>query len=158
MAPDLSMVRKETATAAAWPHDEGKTIPRCAPFVQASRRVARDGKICRAGNFREAACSNSHCPPCYGKPMRTALKEHQVRTKRPVKEKVTPRMPHERDESDDSQESGPRKDIGQAYADLQQGQVDTDLRDIGGVDEVVNDRPGQPPDKVRKVGDEPKRK
>jgi hypothetical protein len=84
--------------------------------------------------------------------MKTALKQHQVRTKRPVKKGVTPRMPHERDESDDSQESVPRNDMQQAYTDLQEGQVDTDLRNTGGVDEVVNDRPGKPPDKVRKSG------
>jgi hypothetical protein len=82
--------------------------------------------------------------------MRTTLKQHQVKTKRPVKEGVTPRMPHERDESDDSQESVIRDDIKQAFIDLQEGQVDTDLRNIGGVDEVVNKRPGQSPDKVVK--------
>lgn len=82
--------------------------------------------------------------------MRTALKQHEVRTKRPAKDRFTPRMPHERDESDDSQESVPRDDIKQAYTDLQNGQVDTDLRETGGVDEVVNDRPGTPPDKVVK--------
>jgi hypothetical protein len=82
--------------------------------------------------------------------MRTALKQHQVKTKRPIKGGITPRMPHERDESDDSQASVPRDDIKQAYTDLQNGQVDTDLRETGGVDEVVNDRPGTPPEKVLK--------
>lgn len=82
--------------------------------------------------------------------MKTTLKQHQVKTKRPVKEGATPRMPHERDESDDSQGSVVRDDIRQAYIDLQNGQIDTDLRNTGGVDEVVNDRPGQSPDKVVK--------
>lgn len=82
--------------------------------------------------------------------MKTTLKQHQVRTSRPVREGATPRMPHERDESEDSQESVVRDDIKQAYVDLQEGQVDTDLRNIGGVDEVVNDRPGKSPDKVVK--------
>lgn len=82
--------------------------------------------------------------------MKTTLKEHQVKTKRPVKDGATPRMPHERDESDDSQESVVRDDMRQAYKDLQQGQMDTDLRNTGGVDEVVNDRPGKSPDKVIK--------
>lgn len=82
--------------------------------------------------------------------MKTTLKDHQVKTKRPVKDGATPRMPHERDESDDSQESVVRDDIKQAFHDLQNGQVDTDLRNTGGVDEVVNDRPGTPPDKVVK--------
>lgn len=85
--------------------------------------------------------------------MKTALKQYQVKTKRPVKKGATPRMPHERDESDDSQESVVRDDIRQAYIDLQQGQVDTDLRETGGVDEVVNTRPGQSPDKVLKKPD-----
>lgn len=81
--------------------------------------------------------------------MRT-LKQHQVKTKRPTREDATPRMPHERDESDDSQESVVRDDIKQAYEDLESGQVDTDLRNTGGVDEAVNDRPGKSPDKVVK--------
>jgi hypothetical protein len=81
--------------------------------------------------------------------MRT-LKEHQVKTKRPTRPGTTPRMPHERDESDDSQESVVRDDMKQAYEDLESGQVDTDLRNTSGVDEVVNDRPGNSPDKVVK--------
>lgn len=76
------------------------------------------------------------------------MKQHQVRTGRPLDESEALRMPHERDESEDSQESDPRKVIKRAYDDLQEGQVDTDLRQTGGVDEVVNDRPGTPPDKV----------
>ena len=82
--------------------------------------------------------------------MKTTLKQYQVKTKRPTREGVTPRMPHERDESDDSQESVVRDDMKQAYVDLQNGQVDTDLRNTSGVDEVVNDRPGKSPDKVVK--------
>lgn len=82
--------------------------------------------------------------------MRTILKQHQVKTKRPVKKGATPRLPHERDESDDSQESVVRDDIKQAYIDLQEGQVDTDLRNTSGVDVVVNERPGKSPDKVVK--------
>ncbi|HZW22853.1 hypothetical protein [Noviherbaspirillum sp.] len=82
--------------------------------------------------------------------MKTTLKQHQVTTKGPESERTTPRMPHERDESDDSQGSVVRDDIRQAYKDLQEGQVDTDLRNTSGVDEVVNDRPGTSPDKVVK--------
>jgi hypothetical protein len=82
--------------------------------------------------------------------MKTALKQHQVKTKRPAKKGLTPRLPHERDESEDSQESGVRDDMKQAYKDLQAGQVDTDLRNTSGVDVVVNDRPGKSPDKVVK--------
>jgi hypothetical protein len=82
--------------------------------------------------------------------MKTTLKQHQVKTGRPVKDGATPRMPHEHDESADSQESVVRDDMMQAYLDLQEGQVDTDLRETSGVDEVVNDRPGKSPDKVVK--------
>lgn len=83
--------------------------------------------------------------------MKTTLKQHQVRTKRPPPGGgATPRLPHERDESDDSQDDTVRSEIKQAYTDLQEGKVDTDLRNTGGIDQVVNPRPGQSPDKVRK--------
>lgn len=57
-------------------------------------------------------------------------------------EKQSPRLPHERDESIDSQESEPRKIMKQAYDDIQEGQVDTDRRGIPGVEEVERKRPG----------------
>jgi hypothetical protein len=82
--------------------------------------------------------------------MDRTLKQHQVSTQRPYKEGSTPRMPHERDESNDLYDDNVRDDMKQAYKDLQNGQVDTDLRETGGVDEVVNDRPGTSPDKVVK--------
>ncbi|RZI45053.1 hypothetical protein EGT07_04215 [Herbaspirillum sp. HC18] len=78
------------------------------------------------------------------------MKQHQVTTKGKERGHVTPRLPHERDESDESQESAVRDVMRQAHEDLQSGQVDTDLHNIGGVDEVVNDRPGKSPDKVVK--------
>jgi hypothetical protein len=81
--------------------------------------------------------------------MKTALKQHQIKTS-DRHETPTPRMPHERDESDQLPEDTPRDDMLQAYKDLQAGQVDTDLRETGGVDEVVNNRPGTSPDKVVK--------
>ena len=81
--------------------------------------------------------------------MKTTLKQHRVKTSK-TRKGPTPLMPHERDESDEPAEVQQRDDIKQAYEDLQQGMVDTDLRDIGGVDEVVNDRPGNSPDKVVK--------
>ena len=80
--------------------------------------------------------------------------QHQVRTGRPQDEKHALRMPHEHDESEDSQESTPREVIKQAYDDLQAGQVDTDLRETSGVDEVVNHRPGTPPERVVKKATE----
>ena len=83
--------------------------------------------------------------------MKTALKQHQVKTKRPEEGGgTTPRMPHERDESDDSQESTTRKIMKQAYNDLQNGQVDTDMRVTHGVDAVVNDVPENTQDRIVK--------
>lgn len=81
-----------------------------------------------------------------------SLTEHHVKTARPEDERKEMRMPHERDESEDSQASGTREVIKQALDDVNEGQVDTDLRATGGVDEVVNDRPGTPPEKVVKKG------
>jgi hypothetical protein len=46
-------------------------------------------------------------------------------------------MPHEHDESDDSQQSGQRKVMKQAYDDIQNGQKDTDLREQRGVETTV---------------------
>lgn len=70
--------------------------------------------------------------------MADSIKQSQIKTKRPVKDGTTPRLPHERDESDDSQSSAPRDDIKQAYRDLMEGQVDTDRRGIRGVETIVN--------------------
>ena len=88
--------------------------------------------------------------------MKTDGKPFQVRTKRPVRKNAIPRLPHERDESEDSQASGPREDIKQAYLDIKNGQVDTDLRETRGVEEVVKtqrgtrDRtPANPPARAR---------
>lgn len=39
-----------------------------------------------------------------------------------------PKLPHEQDQTDSSQESEPREVIKQAYKDVQSGQEDTDLR------------------------------
>ncbi len=85
------------------------------------------------------------------------LQQHQVRTGRPTdkaQKEQEMRMPHERDESDDSQESGPRKVLKRAYDDLMEGQVDTDLRETSGVDAVVNHRPGYPPERFVKKDNE----
>jgi hypothetical protein len=54
-----------------------------------------------------------------------------------------PRQPNDRDESADSQESGPREVIEQAYKDIMQGQVDTDLREQRGVEKAV-EKPFKP--------------
>ncbi|WP_019139793.1 hypothetical protein [Noviherbaspirillum massiliense] len=79
------------------------------------------------------------------------LKQKEVRTKGPVPGVTAPRMPHERDESVDRTGGDPvRRDIKQAYDDLQNGQVDTDLRETHGVDAVVNDVPENLQDRIVK--------
>jgi hypothetical protein len=80
--------------------------------------------------------------------MAPASKQLEVKTTPPSRKESTPRLPHERDESHDSQatEPGPpRDDMKQAYKDLMNGQVDTDLRETRGVDAVVNNPLGPSP-------------
>lgn len=61
--------------------------------------------------------------------MPRAPKQRQVKTAPPATPAASPRLPHERDESADSQASGgPREDMQQAFDDLERGLVDTDLR------------------------------
>jgi hypothetical protein len=69
--------------------------------------------------------------------MKTDGTPFQVKTGKPVKNEAIPRQPHEHDESADSQESGQRDVIRQAYIDVTTGQVDTDMREQRGVEEVV---------------------
>ncbi len=67
----------------------------------------------------------------------------QVSTRRSDEKKAglegeaTPRLPNEHDESADSQESGPREDMQQAFDDVTSGQVDTDCRNQPGVEKTV---------------------
>lgn len=87
-----------------------------------------------------------------------AIKQTQVKTKRQSAHHAA-RLPHERDESEDSQESGSgdRRNIRQAYADVQRGLQDTDLRGSLGSTNMA-DAPqklppgisGNPPDHVAK--------
>ncbi len=60
-----------------------------------------------------------------------------TKTTRPGSRTPAPRMPHEHDESADSQSSGPRKDMQQAHWDITHGLVDTDMHGERGVEEVV---------------------
>lgn len=53
----------------------------------------------------------------------------------------TPRLPHEIDESSDSQQSPPRTIIKQAFDDIEAGQVDTDRTGMPGVEEVHRKNP-----------------
>ncbi|MGB7479878.1 MAG: hypothetical protein WA924_06100 [Burkholderiaceae bacterium] len=73
--------------------------------------------------------------------MSNVSKQFPARAVPPAKDETLPRLPHERDESHDSQESGgPREDMRQAARDLAEGQVDTDLHGMRGVEEVVKDQ------------------
>jgi hypothetical protein len=74
--------------------------------------------------------------------MATTLKQPQVKTVKPA-QRNTPRLPHERDESDDSQASPQRKKMQQAHDDIAGGQVDTDLREQRGVEEVAKKKSGK---------------
>jgi hypothetical protein len=93
--------------------------------------------------------------------MGTASKQLEVKTTPPSRKESTPRLPHERDESHDSQATKPgppRDDMKQAYKDLMDGQVDTDLRETRGVDAVVNNPPGPSPVNPSDAGKTSKRK
>ena len=80
--------------------------------------------------------------------MPSSTKSAQINTKHPSDPNGAPRLPHERDESDDSQQSPPRKVMEQAAADIESGQVDTDLRNrAGGVENVVQKSPAKPAEK-----------
>ncbi len=72
--------------------------------------------------------------------MDTGKEPFQVSTQRPRHKDVTPRLPNERDESDDSQESEVRDEMRQAYDDLMAGQQDTDLREQRGIEEIFKAR------------------
>ncbi|MET0963511.1 MAG: hypothetical protein ABWY05_11955 [Noviherbaspirillum sp.] len=59
----------------------------------------------------------------------------------PTTDDQTPLQPHERDETSSgtqSAEGQPREVMKQAYKDIEQGQVDTDLREQRGVEKTVD--------------------
>jgi len=72
----------------------------------------------------------------------------------------SPRLPHEVDESFDSQTSKPRDDMKQAHDDIESGQIDTDRRGMPGVEEVRKDdhdaTQKQVPDSSKKPSSTPK--
>lgn len=49
-----------------------------------------------------------------------------------------PRMPHERDQSSDSQQGEPREVMEKAYRDIEEGQQDTDRRGAHGYEKPEN--------------------
>jgi hypothetical protein len=73
--------------------------------------------------------------------MADTARKDGTKTSRPSSGDPAPRLPHEHDESHDSQSSGPRKDMQQAHWDITHGLVDTDMHGERGVEEVVKDDP-----------------
>lgn len=69
--------------------------------------------------------------------------ERRINTDEKVKNDGLDRLPHERDESPDDQHAKPRDIMKQAASDIDQGLVDTDLRNTPGVEKVKPGAPGQ---------------
>ena len=69
------------------------------------------------------------------------MKEAHVNTDAKVENDGVKRMPHERDESPDDQDTKPRSIMKQAAADVDSGMVDTDLHNQPGVQKVKTPAP-----------------
>ncbi|OYO31083.1 hypothetical protein [Janthinobacterium sp. PC23-8] len=69
--------------------------------------------------------------------------ERKINTDEKVQNDGVDRLPHERDESPDAQNVKPRDLMKQAASDLEQGLVDTDLRNGPGVEKVKPAPPRQ---------------
>ncbi|WP_034298231.1 hypothetical protein [Herbaspirillum sp. RV1423] len=79
----------------------------------------------------------------------------RTRKDRHPKSENKARLPHEHDQSADSQRSDVgQKEIRRAYEDIRDGQVDTDLRGSGGLDEVNKDAGKRAGEAPHKTGDE----
>lgn len=68
--------------------------------------------------------------------MPDSWKQFLDKTAAPVDQGPLPRLPYEHDEARDREESAPRDNMLQAYRDLMNGLVDTDLHGWRGVEEV----------------------
>jgi hypothetical protein len=68
--------------------------------------------------------------------MQASWKQFLDKTSAPVDHGPPPRLPYEHDESQESVESAPRDNMLQAYRDLMNGLVDTDMHGYRGVEEV----------------------
>lgn len=77
--------------------------------------------------------------------MVTEARDRRVNTDARMKNDGVKRLPHERDESPDAQDTKPRGVMEQAASDLEQGLVDTDLHGTRGIEEAVphDGEPGQ---------------
>ena len=74
--------------------------------------------------------------------MVTESKDRYVNTDTKIENDGVKRQPHERDESPDGQDQKPRGVMKQAASDLEQGLVDTDLRNTPGVEQAVEPAAG----------------
>ena len=63
--------------------------------------------------------------------------DRRIKTDAKIENDGIKRQPHERDESPDGQERGPRGIIRQAQSDVEQGLIDTDARNTPGVEAAV---------------------
>lgn len=75
--------------------------------------------------------------------MASETKDRKVNTGAAVRNDGAKRLPNERDESPEAQESAPREDMQQAASDLERGLVDTDLHGVRGVERVAPAPPRQ---------------
>ena len=74
--------------------------------------------------------------------MSNYLRQRQLRARKPASQAKNgpshgdsePHLPHEHDESSDSQASGPREVMERARRDVEEGQQDTDLRGMPGLE------------------------
>jgi len=69
-------------------------------------------------------------------------KDRYINTDAKIENDQVKRQPHERDEAPDAQDQRPRGVIRQAAEDVEQGLVDTDLRNTPGVEQAVEPRSG----------------
>lgn len=69
--------------------------------------------------------------------MSDSWKQFLDKSKAPVDHGPAPHLPYEHDESHGNEECAPRENMLQAYRDLMNGLVDTDLHGYRGVEEVV---------------------
>jgi len=80
----------------------------------------------------------------------------RTRKDRHPKSENKARLPHEHDQSGDSQRSDvDQKEMRRAYQDIHEGQVDTDLRGTGGLDEMNKGNGGRASEAPRKTNADP---
>lgn len=73
-------------------------------------------------------------PTTHPRPQDTGIRADQPRTRGDASRPEGPSLPHDRDQQAASTDAEPNAHIDRAARDLQQGQVDTDLRATPGLD------------------------